>query len=155
MNFSVRSVVATAFSILLLTFVAGCGANISTGSKVGKPAKPAVSAKSKATQIKLARMGEMCEHNIAIKALAKSGTTRDVGWRASKISGLAKKLKYGSVAFYAGQVKEAAYGGKVSGIKTLTGAVSANIKLDRSKKTYGKCSCKKVFKCKNKKKKKK
>ena len=85
MNFSVRSVVAAAFSILLLTFVAGCGANISTGSKVAKPAKPAVSAKSKATQIKLARMGEMCEHNIAIKALAKSGTTRDVGWRARRL----------------------------------------------------------------------
>ncbi len=141
MNFSVRSVVATAFSILLLTFVAGCGANVNKAVKGSgvktlngavsanikldrskktygkcsckkvfkcKNKKKPVAANSKAAQVKLAQMREMCEHNIAIKGLVKSGTARDIGRRASKISALAKKLKYGSVVFYANQVKESA-----------------------------------------------
>ena len=154
MKLSVKSVIGTALGIGLLALTAGCGSNLSTPGKAGKPAVTAKAKHSKATQVKLGRMGELCEHSIAIKRLAKTGTTRDVGWRATKMQGLASKLKYGSVAFYAGQVKDAAASGKKSGVKTLTGAASAALKLDKSKK-YGKCSCKTSFKCKMKKKKKK
>ena len=125
---------------------------------------------SQATKVKVAMMKELCTHSAAIaryvkghknpKREARLGTPADMELRAIAMQGLAKRLKYGSVAFYAGQLEEAGASGKKSAVKEafgpVAGGIAGAIALDRGRKTYGKCSCKKhKFKCKAPKKKKK
>ena len=93
------------------------------------------------------------------KREARLGTPADMELRAIAIQGLAKRLKYGSVAFYAAQLEEAGASGSKAAVKDAFGPVangiSGAIKLDANKKTYGKCGCSKYkFKCKAPKKKK-
>jgi hypothetical protein len=124
---------------------------------------------SQATKVKVAMMKELCTHSGAIaryikghknpKREARLGTPADMELRAIAMQGLAKRLKYGSVAFYAAQLEEAGASGSKSAVKEafgpLAGGISGAIALDRGAKTYGKCSCKKnKFKCKAPKKKK-
>jgi hypothetical protein len=121
------------------------------------------------TQIKLASMKELCAASGAVakyikgsknkKKARKLGTAGDMEMRALQISVLAKKLKYGSAAFYAKGLQEAAASGSKAAIKAayspVKGGVAAAIKLDANKKVYGKCKCKNgKMKCKKKKKKK-
>ncbi|MBK17219.1 MAG: hypothetical protein CMM52_00060 [Rhodospirillaceae bacterium] len=132
-----------------------------------KSSKPALSQKVK---VKVAMMKELCGHSGAIarylkghknpKRAARLGKPGDIEFRALAMQGLAKRLKYGSVSFFAAQLEEAAATGSKSAIKEafspVAGGVGSAIGLDRGRKTYGKCSCKKYkFKCKPPKKKKK
>jgi hypothetical protein len=135
---------------------------------VAEDKKP-TSTLSQATKVKVAMMKELCTHSGSIarylkghknpKREARLGTPADMELRAIAIQGLAKRLKYGSVAFYAAQLEEAGASGTKAAVKEafgpVAGGIAGAIKLDRGKKTYGKCGCKKYkFKCKAPKKKK-
>ena len=135
---------------------------------VAEDKKP-TSTLSQATKTKVAMMKEMCTHSASIarylkghknpKREARLGTPADMELRAIAIQGLAKRLKYGSVAFYAAQLEEAGASGSKAAVQDAFGPVangiSGAIKLDANKKTYGKCGCSKYkFKCKAPKKKK-
>ena len=112
---------------------------------------------SQATKVKVAMMKELCTHSGSIarylkghknpKREARLGTPADMELRAVAMQGLAKRLKYGSVAFYAAQLEEAGASGSKSAVKEefgpVAGGIAGAIKLDRGRKTYGKCACKK------------
>ncbi len=150
-----RSVIVILLSIGMLGFINGCASPQATKTKSGTSIG---SSHSKASSAKLKTMGDLCDHSLALARLAKgNGTKRDISWRAGKINALAKKLKYGSVGFYAKQLNTAATAGDMKEVKATfkqtVSSVAASLKLDKSKK-YGKCSCKVKFSCKIKKKKK-
>ena len=139
----------------MLGFINGCASPQATKTKSGTDSSLV---HSKASSAKLKTMGDLCDHSLALARLAKgNGTKRDISWRAGKISALAKKLKYGSVGFYAKHLNTAANAGDMKEVKAsykqTVSSVAASLKLDKSKK-YGKCSCKDRFACKMKKKKK-
>jgi hypothetical protein len=158
-----KPILVAAVSLGLLGAVGGC---VEQASASASKSKVKV---SQATQVKLASMRELCAASGAVakyikgsknkKKARKLGTAGDMEMRALQISVLAKKLKYGSAAFYAKGLQEAAASGSKAAIKAayspVKGGVAAAIKLDANKKVYGKCKCKNgKMKCKTKKKKK-
>lgn len=153
----------------ILVAAVGLGLLSAMGGCAEQTAKPKVKM-SQATQVKLASMKELCAASGAVakyikgsknkKKAKKLGTAGDMEMRALQIGALAKKLKYGSAAYYAKSLQEAAASGSKAAIKAaykpVKGGVAAAIKLDANKKVYGKCKCKNgKMKCKKKKKKKK
>ena len=158
-----KPILAAAVGLGLLGALGGC-AEISGKPKV--KAKPKVKM-SQVTQVKLASMKELCAASGVVanyikgsknkKKARKLGTAGDMEMRGIQISSLAKKLKYGSVAFYAKGLEEAAASGNKAAIKEaympVKGGVAAAIKFDANKKVYGKCKCTNgKMKCKKKKK---
>ena len=155
-----KPILVAAVSLGLLGAMGGCAE---------QSAKPKVKM-SQVTQVKLASMKELCAASGVVanyikgsknkKKARKLGTAGDMEMRAVQISTLGKKLKYGSVAYYAKGLEEAAASGSKAAIKEayapIKGGVAAAIKLDANKKVYGKCKCTNgKMKCKKKKKKKK
>ena len=176
-----KPILVAAVSLGLLGAVSGCAeqapkpkVKVSLATQVTQAKKVYQAAQQakkvyQVTQIKLASMKELCAASGTIakyikgsknkKKARKLGTAGDMEMRALQISALAKKLKYGSAAFYAKGLQEAAASGSKAAIKAayspVKGGVAAAIKLDANKKVYGKCKCKNgKMKCKKKKKKK-
>ena len=166
-----KPILVAAVSLGLLGAVSGCAEQAPKPKVKVSLATQVTQAKKvyQVTQIKLASMKELCAASGAVakyikgsknkKKARKLGTAGDMEMRALQISALAKKLKYGSAAFYAKGLQEAAASGSKAAIKAayspVKGGVAAAIKLDANKKVYGKCKCKNgKMKCKKKKKKK-
>ena len=154
------TIVRIFMGLAMAFYLGGCAFDAAPKAKAKKVSAAAIQ--------KHAIQKELCGHSIAVKKYIKGhknkkkakklGTAGDMEMRALAIAGLAKKLRYGSVAYYAKGLEEASQTGKKSEVKTayklVGGAVNASLKLDKSK-AFGKCSCSKKFKCKKKKKKKK
>ena len=157
-----RTILQICMGLAMAFYLGGCAIDAAPKAKKVSTAAACKICKAAAKHAKAVQKNaiqkEMCGHSIAVKKYIKGsknkkksrklGTAGDMEMRALAIAGLAKKLKYGSVTYYAQGLEEASQTGKKSEVKKayklVGGAVNSSLKLDKSK-AFGKCSCSKIF----------